>query len=130
LVLLIVGSSVGYFFYSRAKASRPAISQPAQGSIPYNAPKPQPVLKPPTLVRSIPPHRGGMLWWGKAKGEVRLMATIDAEGRVEKVDYISGPDKLVEEAEKTAMQWIFDPATQDGQPVEGTIPITVEFGKP
>lgn len=131
VVLLIVGASAGYFFYSRTQTPRPTISQPAQRPIPYTAPKPEPVLKPPVLVdSSVQPHRGGLFGMGKAKGAVRLIATIDAKGRVEKLEFVSGPDKLVQEAEKTAMQWIFDPATLDGQPVEGTIPITVEFGKP
>lgn len=60
-------------------------------------------------------------------GKVRLVATVDAAGRVESAEPVSGPKRLLTAAVANVRQWTFRPATRDGKPDRGTAVVEVEF---
>ena len=65
---------------------------------------------------------------GRIQGVVILEAIIDAEGHVRDVKVLKGlPMGLTESAVETAMQWKFEPATLQGEPVAVYFSLTIRF---
>ena len=62
-----------------------------------------------------------------AHGIVVLDATIGRDGKVTAVKVISGHPLLVQAAKAAVMQWRYRPTLLDGQPVENTTQISLEF---
>ena len=62
-----------------------------------------------------------------AHGLVVLDATIGRDGKVTAVKVISGHPLLVQAAKAAVMQWRYRPTLLDGQPVENTTQISLEF---
>lgn len=60
-------------------------------------------------------------------GTVRLVATVDASGRVESAQPVTGNKRLFAAATANLRQWTFRPATRDGKPDRGTAVVQVEF---
>ena len=58
---------------------------------------------------------------------VRLQALIGADGRVADVHLISGPELLVVPAIAAVKQWTYQSTLVNGNPVEVTTEIVVEF---
>jgi len=63
-----------------------------------------------------------------AKGMVVLEATIGTDGRVVAVKILSGHPLLAQAAKAAVMQWRYRPTLLDGQPVENTTQISLNFG--
>ena len=65
---------------------------------------------------------------GRIQGVVILEAIIDAKGSVRDVKVLKGlPMGLTESAVDTAMQWKFEPATLEGEPVAVYFSLTIRF---
>jgi protein TonB len=62
-----------------------------------------------------------------AHGTVVLDATIGRDGKVSAVKVVSGHPLLVQAAKAAVMQWRYRPTLLDGQPVENTTQISLDF---
>lgn len=63
----------------------------------------------------------------KLEGEVVLMAHVSEEGRVEKVEPVSGNPILIRSAQDALMRWKFQKQTEDGKPVRYAATISFNF---
>src|SRR5579884_2270116 len=63
----------------------------------------------------------------KIQGHVVLQATVNENGKVNRVDGISGDVSLVNAAEKAVLKWEFEPFTQNGQAVSVQQNLTFNF---
>jgi TonB family protein len=63
----------------------------------------------------------------KIDGIVRLVARIAPDGTVESVAAVEGNDLLGDAASQAIRKWHFQPATENGEPVEDQVRIRVEF---
>lgn len=63
----------------------------------------------------------------KVQGAVLLQAIIGADGVIRDLRVLSGPAILASAAREAALQWKFKPYLQNGNPVETTARITVNF---
>jgi TonB family protein len=61
------------------------------------------------------------------EGAVVLLATIDKEGNIQKLQPISGPEILFAAAREAVKQWRFKPYYASGAPVDSETQITVKF---
>jgi TonB family protein len=80
-------------------------------------------LAPPEPVRRTAP-----VYQGSLHGSVRVVAMVDPQGRVESVQPVTGPGKLVPAALESVRQWTFRPMLRDGKPEYGTAVVDVPFG--
>jgi protein TonB len=53
-------------------------------------------------------------------GVVRVEVVVDEEGKVAKVQNLSGPSLLQSAAKDAVKKWKFKPFTRDGQPVKAS----------
>ncbi len=63
-------------------------------------------------------------------GIVVLEAKIGADGKVKSINVVSGPAVFRANAIAAVKSWRYRPATLDGQPVESTAEITLNFAEP
>ena len=77
----------------------------------------QAVSKPATPIEIIDPIRS---WLKGDNGTVTLTVHITREGRVDRILQNSASKQLRPMYEHFAQQWRFDPATENGRPVEST----------
>lgn len=63
----------------------------------------------------------------RVEGTVALEATISEEGKVEKVDIVSGSPMLTRTAADALKAWRFKPFLEDGKPVKVQAPVSFEF---
>lgn len=84
---------------------------------------------PPSFVsRPLPPYPENLLLQ-RIEGVVRLLVTVQRDGRVAsvKVYRSSGYAEMDESALRTVRQWIFTPAMRGSVPVEHTVMVPVRF---
>jgi protein TonB len=85
------------------------------------------VLPPRKIYSPAPPYTEEARQ-GRIQGVVILEAIIDAEGTVRDVQVLKGlPMGLTESAVETAMEWKFEPATLEGEPVAVYFSLTIRF---
>jgi len=63
----------------------------------------------------------------KVEGTVELEALIGENGKVEKVNIVSGNAMLTRAGADALKQWKFTPFMEDGKPVKALAPITFAF---
>jgi TonB family protein len=63
----------------------------------------------------------------RIQGTVRFIATISKDGRVKNLEFISGNPIFVKAATDALKQWLYRPALQNGEPVEMTTQIDLNF---
>jgi serine/threonine-protein kinase len=131
LLLLLAVAGVAAFFLHRGFVLHPG---PGEASRPVpalqNEPAPAvhvPVRKDAVLIEKVDPARPFFKKLLREKGVVRFSATVTTDGRLTGFVLLSGPKGLVAAARKAAEKWVYQPATEDGQPVEQTITIVVDF---
>jgi TonB family protein len=96
------------------------------GAYPTNTPG----LVPPEVIRRVQPRYTSDAMRAKIQGVVILQAVVDASGRVGSTRVVESLDPhfgLDHEANIAANQWLFRPATLNGQPVPAVITLTLEF---
>ena len=101
----------------------------------FNIPKPPPPTRPlhvsemqlGTLVRKVLPEYPIIAKQIHQQGAVVLMATIGKNGRIERVQPISGPPLLIGPAQRAVEQWQYRPYILNHEPVEVQTQITVNF---
>lgn len=73
------------------------------------------------------PEYSGMARQLKLQGPVEVNAFISEDGKVEKVESISGNPVLVKCAEDALKRWKFTPFTEDGKPVKAVAALSFTF---
>ena len=84
-------------------------------------------FSPPVLVHSVPPTYPPTALERKAQGSVRFEATITKDGSVANLQVLSGDPLLDVAAREAVLQWKYQPALLNGEPVEVTQAIVVKF---
>ena len=76
------------------------------------------------LIKKVPPEYPSDI---EAQGAVVLRATIGADGKVQHLSVISGPQPLQALAVSAVQQWEYKPFEQNGQPVAVDTTVVVNF---
>jgi protein TonB len=63
------------------------------------------------------------------RGQVRIDVFIGKDGRVQRLEPISGNPVLVEAARQAIMQWVYKPTLVNGEPIEVVIEAELWFPK-
>jgi len=79
------------------------------------------------LIRRREPVYPPLARQARIQGVVKLEAVIGPDGRVEKVEAISGPPLLRQAAIDAVRQWVYEPSRLNGQPVRVTTQIEINF---
>lgn len=79
------------------------------------------------LVRSVTPNYPPLARQARVSGVVRVEATIGRDGRIVRVQAISGPPLLRQAATDAVRQWLYKPTMLNGQPVEVVTQVDVTF---
>lgn len=88
-------------------------------------------VTPPSVITHVDAEYPRSALATRAHGDVVLAVTVDADGRVSKVDVIeSGGHDLDEAAVFAARQWTFAPATKGGKAVASRIRVPFHFAPP
>ena len=87
-------------------------------------------LQEAQLIRRVLPQVPEFARSRSLSGTVKLEAAVDRNGAVTKVDVVSGNPILGAAAKNAIMQWKYRPATLNGQPIETTVEIQMNFQKP
>jgi TonB family protein len=81
-----------------------------------------------SLASPEPVRRTAPVYQGRLHGSVRVVAMVDPAGRVEFVQPVTGPEKLVPAAVESVRQWTFRPMLRNGKAEHGTAVVDVPFG--
>jgi protein TonB len=79
------------------------------------------------LIRAVRPVYPNNARMNRVQGKVLLRAVIGKDGRVEKLEVVSGPKELTQAAVDAVQQWRYRPYYLAGSPVEVDTQITVNF---
>jgi protein TonB len=114
------------------------------GSVPSAAPPPPPVKEAPKpatpksirvggnvmaakLVRQPKPQYPQLAKQARIQGVVRFNAVIGKDGTIQNLTLVSGHPLLVPSAQEAVRQWLYQPTTLNGEPVEVVTQIDVNF---
>ena len=81
----------------------------------------------PVLIHSVQPVYPHAALERKMEGVVRFQATIGKDGSVKDLHLLSGDPLLNVAAKQAVLQWVYRPASLNGDPVEVTQAIVVKF---
>jgi protein TonB len=82
----------------------------------------------PKVIHYEPPHYSPEMRKAGISGPVVASLLIDKTGVVREVEIVKSPaDELSAAATEAVEQWIFEPATKDGEPVDVRFMVTVMF---
>jgi TonB family protein len=109
-------------------ASSAPLPAPPASTLPQ--PQPEKLLAPSYLLYRVEPTYPREAEERHIEGAVRMRALIGKDGRVLKVELVSGPPLLVEAAMNAARDWRYIPAILNGQPVETKEDISIDFRLP
>jgi len=79
------------------------------------------------LIRKVIPEYPALARAARISGVVNLVGVIGRDGRIEKLEVISGHPLLIRAALDAVRQWIYRPTLLSGEPVEVIAPIEVRF---
>jgi len=82
---------------------------------------------PAQLIRRAPTVYPPLARQARISGTVRIEAVIGTDGRVKSARAISGPQLLQKAAVDSVRQWVYSPATLNGQPTESTTQVDLLF---
>ena len=93
------------------------------------------VVKPPritqlqmaTPVRRVDPVYPKIAIAAHVSGTVELMGVLGADGRIHELKVLRGHPLLIKAAMDAVLQWVYEPTILNGQAVEVSAPITVNF---
>jgi TonB family protein len=84
----------------------------------------------PHLVRAVPPEYPPEAREERVEGVVQFVATVAKDGKVEALDLVGGPGLLRAAARQAVLQWQYQPALANGNPVEAKVEADVLFRLP
>ncbi len=79
------------------------------------------------IIRRVIPTYPALARQARVQGTVKLIGVISTEGRIERLQVLSGHPLLVPAAVDAVKQWTYRPTLLSGQPVEVMAPIEVNF---
>lgn len=79
------------------------------------------------IIRRIIPYYPALARQVRVQGTVKLLGVISTEGRIERLQVLSGHPLLVPAAVEAVKQWTYRPTLLSGVPVEVMAPIDVNF---
>ncbi|MGA2596161.1 MAG: energy transducer TonB [Bryobacteraceae bacterium] len=79
------------------------------------------------LIKRVAPVYPSLAKTAHVEGTVQFTAAIGKDGRVKNVQYVSGPQILVQAGKEAVRQWVYKPMLLDGQPTEVVTEIDVVF---
>jgi len=79
------------------------------------------------LVKRVAPAYPALAKAARIQGMVRFTALIAKDGTVQNLRLISGPPMLIQAATEAVKQWVYQPALLNGEPVDVTTQIEVNF---
>ena len=79
------------------------------------------------LAEAVPPAYPPLAQHMNVQGSVVLQALINADGTIQNLRKLSGPEILASAAQQAVREWRFKPVYQNGQAVETRATITVNF---
>ena len=79
------------------------------------------------IIRRVIPTYPVIAKQTRTQGTVKLLGVISTEGRIERLQVLSGHPLLVPAAVDAVRQWIYRPTLLNGNPVEVQAPIEVNF---
>jgi protein TonB len=85
------------------------------------------LVTPPTILHKPQPKYPSEARKSHIEGIVVLCVTIGKDGAVRNVRAISGPEELSPAAIKAVQQWRFRPYLANGEPVEASLEVRVNF---
>jgi protein TonB len=113
------------------------------GSIPSAAPPPPPVkaeklvtpksirvggnVQAAKLIRQPKPAYPPLAKQARIQGTVRFNAVIGKDGTIQNLTLVSGHPLLIPSAQDAVRQWVYQPTTLNGEPVEVVTTIDVNF---
>lgn len=106
----------------------PRPARPPQTERPSPAPEParREIRRTPPVPISQPLPRYEDI---RRSGTVRLKLTVDRSGRVTEVDVLDSSRGITAPVIQKVQQWRFKPATENGEPTEGTFTVDVSFNR-
>ncbi len=103
-----------------------ALARPVNSNAPA-ASLAQSELEPMKLIRSVPPVYPPIAKVRRLSGEVVVEVKVGKDGRVTNPKFISGQPIFRDAAFDAVKQWVFRPAKLNGEPIEQTTQIKVDF---
>ncbi len=106
---------------------------PVVAVIPHTPPPPPTVpqritsVRMATPIRKVEPLYPSLARAARVSGTVELLGVLGVDGRIHELKVLHGHPLLVRAAMDAVAQWIFEPTLLNGQPVEVSAPITVNF---
>jgi protein TonB len=79
------------------------------------------------VVREVTPAYPPLARQARVSGVVRVEATVGRDGRIVRVQALSGPPLLRQAAVDAVRQWVYRPTLLNGQPVEVVTQVDVTF---
>jgi periplasmic protein TonB len=126
----VVAGNTHRDLHPRSNATKIQISQPAASVARQAAPVAAPTTNAAQrerLAEAIPPSYPPLAQHMNVQGSVVLQALIAADGSIQNLHVISGPQILATAAQQAVREWRFKPVYQNGQAVETRATITVSF---
>jgi protein TonB len=84
-------------------------------------------VQEPKLLRRVDAVYPPMARQARVGGVVRIQATIAKDGKVKKIEVLSGPPLLRQAAMDAVQKWVYSPSLLNGSPVEATTDVDVNF---
>lgn len=84
-------------------------------------------LEPMHVLKTVPPVYPGIARVRRLSGTVLVQVTVGKDGRVHNMQFMSGQPIFRDAAFDAVKQWLFRPAMLNGQPIEQTTQIKVDF---
>lgn len=85
-------------------------------------------LEPVTVIKKVAPVYPAFAKQRRLSGSVVVQGTVDKKGRISGLQLISGPPLFRDAAFEAVKQWVFKPARLNGQVIEQSTRIRLDFG--
>lgn len=85
-------------------------------------------LEPVRVIKKVPPVYPLVAKQRRLSGSVVVQGTVDKNGRISDLQLISGPPLFRDAAFAAVRQWVFKPARLNGQAIEQSTKIRLDFG--
>jgi protein TonB len=79
------------------------------------------------IIDQVKPNYPELAKLSRTEGVVAMNILIGKDGKVNKVDIVSGPPLLTRAAQEAVKQWKYKPTIVNGGPVEVITEVTVQF---
>ena len=119
---------------TRPPSKKPSSASPVKSSVaPVKQPAPRiveatdPSVVPPKLIRSVRAVASLEALHDFETGNVVIDAVVGTSGEVNFVSVLSGPPSLRAPAVESLKEYLYQPATRNGQPVPAHVTITIHF---